>query len=79
MLFVNLEKDGEKKIKVDGSAIDIMRELIFLVVYLIESLKDKVDVRALLKDDGIFDQVKEEIGRLEKEQDNASTNTSAGS
>ncbi|MDD3344627.1 MAG: hypothetical protein PHR87_13760 [Sulfurospirillaceae bacterium] len=79
MLFVDLGKDGEKKIKVDGNAIAIVRELIFLVVYLTESLKDKVDVRGLLKGDDIFDQVTEEIGRLAKEQDNASTNTSAGS
>ncbi len=66
MLFVDMRKDSEKKIKVDGDAICIMRELIFLVVYLNESLKDKIDIRGLLKDDDIFNQVNEEIRRLEE-------------
>lgn len=68
MLFVDMSKDGEKKISIDGDAVDIMRELVFLVVYLKEAFKGKFDVRGLLKDDDIFNQVEEEIRRLQKEQ-----------
>lgn len=68
MLFVDMSKDGEKKISIDGNAVDIIKELVFLVVYLKEAFKDKIDVRGLLKDDDIFNQVEEEIRRLEKEQ-----------
>ena len=68
MLFVDMQKDSEKKIRIDGNAVDIMRELVFLVVYLKEAFKDKIDVRGLLKDDDLFNQVEEEIRRLQKEQ-----------
>lgn len=68
MLFVDMSKNGAKKISIDGNAVDIMRELVFLVVYLKEAFKDKIDVRGLLKDDDLFNQVEEEIRRLEKEQ-----------
>lgn len=68
MLLVDMRKDGEKKIEVEGDVVAIARDLIFLVLYLSESLKDKIDIRGLLKDDDIFNKVMEDMEKLENEQ-----------
>ncbi len=69
MLLVDMRKDGEKKIEVEGDVVAIARDLIFLVLYLSESLKDKIDIRGLLKDDDIFNKVIEDMEKLENEQE----------
>lgn len=68
MLLIDMSKDGEKKIEVEGDVVSIARDLVFLVVYLSESLKDKIDIRGLLKDDAIFNKITEDMERLENEQ-----------
>lgn len=58
----------QKRLKLRGDVVSIIRDVIFLVVYLDEALKEQIDIRGLLKDDDIFNQVTKNMERLENEQ-----------